>query len=386
MGVMEYDNPPTKHDPERFSRELFFSSYVFHRVAEFQNTKEYTMTRLTKIAVNYVQDWNDILGSPYHYRSFMTLLPHPYGLIATMPRPFDIRIYKLYRIANNRNLWTKRTTVIGRNAVMLSDSSAIGQILLNPSYDFDFDFRFNENQLELASFLSQIYSKLKTKDLNVLGSHRNINKSKDCVEYALRAWETNYQGVYPILQSQKRMNATETKKQLLKMARCCEQIEMKIGYVQRDILTLINNYEVLGDETYSSSLERSLVRTIVNHLREKSTLSKGEESYFDGQRDLNKNFLYPVTESLISCFESTFGKKLDRRSEIVNMREALSGYFEDTKASASKISSAAKFTGFIENIQRIHARAVKLNPASLRKFRTEKYALIDWEIDDGREE
>lgn len=316
----------------------------------------------------------------------MTLLPHPYGLVAAIPKPFGIPIYKLNHVAKNKSLWKKKTTVIGENAVMLSNSSKIENILLSRSYDFDFNFRFNEHQLEIASLLSQIYSKLRTEDLNILGSHRNTEKSKSCVEYAFRVWETSYQRILSALKSSEDISILKMKKDLLSMARCCEQIEIKIKYIQKDIKLQIDNYENLSDEICSGNLERSLVSTIVDYMKRKSKLTESDDSNFDGQCKTNRNFLYPVTELCTSFFESKFDEKLDKRKEILNMREVLSSYSSKIKESELGITLSGELRSFMENIEKIHSQALTRHPIVLRKFRDDKYTSINWKIDDGRGE
>jgi len=401
--IIDIYKPPDKHDPARFTKEMLFFSYIAHEVAEQENVNEYSVTRFTKIAANYVQDWVGVLGGLRNYLPYMGLKPNPYGMVAAIPKPMDKErarcIYEFKSFAKKNKLWDIREDGYYKQVVMLSDPNNLRDRLLKTDETTKFDLGFTEQQLEVAYFLSELYSKFKTSELNILASHRNKVNSKDCLRYAFRVWETNYQEIIPNLASPAMPltsgDVRDMRDKILKMTVSCEQIELKTGYTFYGIQDVIGKLENISDQFVR--YERATIKTMVAQIRKESQFSIGSAS-IDEQYLLNREYLYPITEALIYVFNmNSYGNLIsERQKQVKYMREVLDRpTIIESDDNPVEIRCSEETIKILQNVGCFHQEADKRGGRLLIPFRKsdEKSPLgkrrdefVDWVVTDGREE
>lgn len=390
--------PPDKHDHERFNKEILFFSYIAHKVAEQSKANGYSITKLTKIGANYVQDWGRVFGSSGDYVPYMGITPNPYGMVAAIPKTIAGRplfIYELHSVAKNKNLWNIIEDDHYRQVVMLSDSNTLKDKLLKVDKETDFDFKFTPQELGVASFLSKLYSKFSTLELNILASHRDKINSQKCMGYAFRVWETNYQEIIPNLIAPEWDLASDMSDKILKMAVSCEQIELKTDYNFNGIQGVADKLENVSDGF--GDLERTIIDTMVDKIRKESQFNI-ENASFNEQYLLNREYIYPITNALIDIFNMHFLGDLisEKRKQINQMKKALEKpSIIETSDKPVEIDYSEDPTQILQNIEHFHNEAVKRSGGLLRPFpksdensspgqqHDEK---TDWIITDGRED
>jgi hypothetical protein len=395
---MDIYKPQDKHDIDRFGKEMLFFSYIAHKVAEHENVNEYSITKLTKIAANYVQDWEEVLGRLGNYIPYMGLAPNPYGMVAAIPRPIAGRplfIYELQSVAKKEGFWYVREDGSYKHAVMLSNSTSLEERLLRIDKVTGFYPGFDPHQIETASFLSEIYSKFNTLELNILASHRDKTKSKRCLEYAFRVWETNYQELIPKLIFPAEALASDVRDKILKMAVSCEQIELKTGYAFDGIQEVTDKLERISDQF--DGLERSLIQKIVYKIRKKSEFDIGVAS-FNEQYLLNREYIHPLTTALIYVFNMYFhGDSISEdEKQIKRMRKAFKrSCIIEANCNPVEISCSEDFVQILQNVERFHKEAEKRGEILLMPFRRSdensppgkrRDEFVDWVVTDGRDD
>lgn len=397
--ITDIYKPPDKHDHERFDKEIVFFSYIAHKVAEQSKTNGYSVTKLTKIAANYVQDWGGVLGRSGDYIPYMGITPNPYGMVAAIPKTIAGRplfIYELQSVAKNKNLWDIREDGYYKQVVMLSDSNTLEDKLLKVDKETGFNFKFSSQELGVASFLSKLYSEFSTLELNILASHRDKTNSQKCLRYAFRVWETNYQEIISKLKAPEGDLASDVRGNILKMAVSCEQIELKIDYTFNGIRDVTDKLERVSDK-FDKLLVRPIICTMVDKIRKESQFGIGSAS-FNEQYLLNRDYIYPMTKALIDIFNMYFFGNLisEKLKQINRMNGALKKpSIVETDGKPVEIGHSEDPAQILQNIEHFHKEAVKRGGRLLRSFpkSNEKTSSeqqhdeeSDWVTTDGRDD
>ena len=373
----------TAHDPDRFSKELYFFSYLAHLVVEYSETNDYCITKHTKIAANYTQDWGRI-GTGKH-KPYFTLIPNPYGIVAVVPEGILYRkhIYELGSIAKNCDLWCIESEGSIKPVRMLSSSEELRAKLLGFDAETKFSFGFTHDHIGTADILARIYSKLSREELNILASHRNSYYSQECIDYELKLWETNYQEFrrYSVRNSEDSDVWSDSAiKSILRMAIACEQIEIKSKYIFSGIEGVVSRLERMVQSNEFVFSEECTINGIIEDARKKTHLDEGERSSFIETYIHNIELLYPITKSIIETVDD-IGKtsesidesqSLKKQGAIINLVRALEA--------DPVIEAPIRPKEVHGNLSALHDEAKKIFGTRLKTFSKRNPTDKEWEI------
>jgi hypothetical protein len=359
------------------------------------------LTRFTKIAANYTEDFEAISG--LSYRPYLGTKANPYGIVALVPQGISehpLHLYELGPIAKQKMLWDIKKTGLHKNVIMLSDSASIEEVLLKPNNSAGFNFSFTELQLGWAFLLSEIYSKLTTMELNILASHRDTNKSQSCFEYAFRSWETNYQEIISEItrsaDSPDRGLKPRLREKISQMAVSCEQIELKTEYTLNLIYNVIDRLKDLSNSF--DGIEARAMMTMIRKISDAPKPKEGslDEINFHEQYHLNREYLYPITEGIINIYEICYNNNLGTRKEIKRMHKACKRRPVIDSDLTCITLEKSDIDKYIQDIQENHSKAIDHAKALLRPFQrgsdrtrfmpAKRKEIIDWEVKDGRDD
>ncbi len=394
--------PEDNIDQERFNKEIFFYSFIAHSVAEREGRKDCSLTRFVKTAASYVEDW-DIIAVGHHFPYF-GIKPNPYGIVAAVPEAFGGKVLfldDLVPITRKENLWNIEISSDGKKYVTLcSNSATLRETLSGIDNETKFEFSFDGSDLDIASFLAEVYAQMSTRELNISASHRDLIKSKSCFEYAFRKWETNFQEIIESARDLDFLADSENEDFLangiLKMAASCGQIELKTEYALTGIRDVA---ERLDEISYDfDGLEQSFIQKIIRYMTRNAFIESNsiEAANLCEQYILNRKYIYPITNALINIFEIYHDSHLHSRKEIKDMNKAcMREAIIESKCECGSIDGASTIELYIEEIEDTHNSARREAKTLLIPFKGAVKKSSgplnleenkDWDVTDGTEE
>jgi hypothetical protein len=279
---------------------------------------------------------------------------------------------------------------------MLTESDEIKEALTKgETFKGKYIKKFDDKEVSEAETLSMIYQHFEPDELNILCSHRDVNKSRDCMEYAFRCWSTNFNTVINSLDN----NSPEDgiMKSISDIARSCEQLEVKTGFILEGMHTVINKIQdkvipaVAGDRGAEAVL-KTLHKRLVDEDKAPH-LSVDYVAELNGQYRLNRGEIYPLNKALIGYFKNsyhgrdntlqTFERRETMNKNITSMNQKLE---EDSKIDSEIYQKEIK-----PNLEEIKKAYNELYPREynlLRRFQQKgnRREIINWEVGDGRGE
>lgn len=387
-----------RNNSNEFNRELYFSSFVVCATLSLKRQKKSLITNFTKICTNYVIDWEEVIK--VDYKPYAKYKANPYGMVMIIPtlqyeNP-ETYIYNLGPIAKNAGLWEKIDRRYTKEIHMLTESDDIKEALTKgETFDGKYIKKFDDKEVSDAETLSMIYQHFEPEELNILCSHRDVNKSRDCMEYAFRCWSTNFNTVINSLDNNSPED--EIMKSISDIARSCEQLEVKTRFVLEGIPTVISKIEdkvmpaVAGDRG-----AKAVLNTLYKRLVDKDRaphLNVDYKAVLKGQYRINRGVIYPLNKALIGYFKNnyhgrdnplqSFGIRDTMNKNILSMNQKLEEYSKiDSEIYQKEIEPNLK--GIKKAYDELCRRVYPLLKPFLQKGRWGEK--INWEVGDGRGE
>ena len=388
-----------RNNSNEFNRELYFSSFVVCETLSLKGQKKSFITNFTKICTNYVIDWEEIIKADY--KPYARYKANPYGMVMIVPTPqYENRpetyIYELYPIAKNEGLWEKIDRRYTKEIHMLTESGEIKEALTKgETFKGECIKEFDDKEISDAETLSMVYQHFEPEELNILCSHRDVNKSRDCMEYAFRCWSTNFSTVIRSLDNNS--PGDRIMKSISDIARSCEQLEVKTGFILEGMPTVIGKIEdevipaVAGDRGAKAVLNM-LYKRLVDEDRAPH-LNVDYIAVLNGQYRLNRGEIYPLNKALIGYFENSYHGR-DNTLQSFGIRETMN---KNIKSMNQKLKEDSKIDSEIyqkeiepnlKEIKKVYdelcRRVYPLLKPFLQKGRWGEK--INWEVGDGRGE
>jgi hypothetical protein len=345
-----------------------------------------------------VIDWEEVIK--VDYKPYAKYKANPYGMVMIIPtlqyeNP-ETYIYNLGPIAKNAGLWEKIDRRYTKEIHMLTESDDIKEALTKgETFDGKYIKKFDDKEVSDAETLSMIYQHFEPEELNILCSHRDVNKSRDCMEYAFRCWSTNFNTVINSLDNNSPED--EIMKSISDIARSCEQLEVKTRFVLEGIPTVISKIEdkvmpaVAGDRG-----AKAVLNTLYKRLVDKDRaphLNVDYKAVLKGQYRINRGVIYPLNKALIGYFKNnyhgrdnplqSFGIRDTMNKNILSMNQKLEEYSKiDSEIYQKEIEPNLK--GIKKAYDELCRRVYPLLKPFLQKGRWGEK--INWEVGDGRGE
>lgn len=390
-----------RNNLDEFDRELYFSSFVVCETLSLKGQKKSLITNITnftKICTNYVIDWEEVIK--VDYKPYAKYKANPYGMVMIIPtlqyeNP-ETYIYNLGPIAKNAGLWEKIDRGYTKEIHMLTESDEIKEALTKgETFEGKYIKKFDDKEVSDAETLSMIYQHFEPEELNILCSHRDVNKSRDCMEYAFRCWSTNFNTVINSLGNNS--SEDEIMKSISDIARSCEQLEVKTRFILEGIPTVISKIEdkvmpaVAGDRGV-----KAVLNTLYKRLVDKDRAPHLNVDYFavlKGQYRINREVIYPLNKALIGYFKNSyhgrdntlqsFGIRDTMNKNILSMNQKLE---EDSRIDTEIYQKEIKPN--LNEIKRVYNELYQREYSLLRRFpqRGKWREIFNWEVGDGRGE
>ena len=398
MSLQNSRTSLNRNNSNEFNRELYFSSFVVCATLSLKRQKKSFITNFTKICTNYVIDWEEVIKADY--KPYAKYKANPYGMVMIIPtlqyeNP-ETYIYNLGPIAKNAGLWEKIDRGNTKEIHMLTESDEIKEALTKgETFEGKYIKKFDDKEVSDAETLSMIYQHFEPEELNILCSHRDVNKSRDCMEYAFRCWSTNFNTVINSLDNNSRED--EIMKSISDIARSCEQLEVKTRFILEGMPTVISKIEdkvmpaVAGDRG-----AKAVLNTLYKRLVDKDRAPHLNVDYVaelkNVQHRLNRGEIYPMNKALIGYFKNSYHGRDNTlpsfeirdtmNKNILSMNQKLE---EDSRIDSEINQKEIKPK--LEDIKKAYDELYRREPL-LKRFpqkgrRREK---INWEVGDGRGE
>ena len=343
------------------SRELYFSSFIACNTLSYKGRKKCGITEFTKICTNYVIDWEEITKADY--KSYAWCEANLYGMVMVVATPYyedhpATYIYDLGPIAKNVGLWEKIDKGYGRKDVhMLAKPDEIGEILTKgETFEGSYIKKFTHKEVGEAETLSIIYQHFEPDELNILCSHRDVNKSRACMEYEFMRWSNNFNKLIKLLDT----NGPEDKimRSIYNITHSCEQLEVKTGFILKgmpDVISKIENEVIPAVDRP----EKAVLKTLHNRLVGESRapyLNNDYVAVLTKQYKLNRGEIRPLNEALIDYYLENSYHGRDYNLQSFEMRDTINKnitYMNQKLEEDSKIDSGITQKEIKPNLEEI---------------------------------
>lgn len=300
---------------KRFNQELFFLSYIVCKTISFKNSKVCGITKFTKICTNYVEDWNETYVSPY--RPFVDITANPFGMTSYIPTPFletklnekKVFVYELDMFAAPKKLWKKVSLGDYKNVIFEIEAEELKKILKSGYHNqIILSKSFSNLECNQADTLSLIYQFLDLEELNILASHRDLRKSRMCLDYITRTWSTKF--YYVISSLKNNIFDEDLVKNINRIIESTIQINIKIQYIIKGVPSLIQKIETEIIFDLEDRTAKDILGDIANSLNRKAPLVDKKEfkDYFIFLKKLkllNLSEIIPLNIALLKYLEKT---------------------------------------------------------------------------------
>ena len=398
MSLQKSRTSLNRNNSNEFNRELYFSSFVVCATLSRNGQKKSLITNFTKICTNYVIDWEEIIK--VDYKPYAKYKANPYGMVMIIPtlqyeNP-ETYIYNLGPIAKNAGLWEKIDRGNTKEIHMLTESDEIKEALTKgETFEGKYIKKFDDKEVSDAETLSMIYQHFEPEELNILCSHRDVNKSRDCMEYAFRCWSTNFNKVINSLDNNSPED--EIMKSISDIARSCEQLKVKTRFVSEGIPAVISKIEdkvmpAVADDRGAEAVLKTLYKRLVDKDRAPH-LNVDYVAELKGQYRLNRGEIYPLNKALIGYFKNSYHGR-DNPLQSFGIRDTM---YKNIKSMNQKLEEYSKIDSEIcqkeinpnlKEIKKAYDELYRREYPLLKRFpqkgRWEEK--INWEVGDGRGE
>ena len=388
MDLPRYRTSPHRGNIKQFDQAFYFMSFVACNTLFLKGVEEECgITAFTKTCANSVEDWRENVRSQFD--PLAEVKANPYGMVAYIPVSIfeDAEKIFIYQLAGYSGLWEV-------------EERGERKIVIVKVEQRNLPTPFGKSETREAKALSVIYQHFEPKELNILASHRDIHKSKECMEYAFNAWSTEYSEAINLLE--KEDEGTKIVKNINGIVNGCKQIEIKTNFILNGVPLLINKIEeILPEVQDESETGGTTLEEIYDHLCERAPLYTKRENYenffiaLEEQYKLNKERIIPLTKALVKYFaENAYEYESDhslswfemkgklRKIERI-MRELEGKPIIETNIETEEIEpNLENIRGIFEKLRRREPELLKLLPRKGKRRET-----IDWDVDkDGGEE
>ena len=398
MYLQKSRTSPNRNNLKEYIGELYFSSFVVGYTISLKGLKKCGITNFTKICTNYVIDWEELIN--VDYKPYADTKANPYGMVTIFYTPHYENVeynyvYNLDTIAKSAGLWEKTDRGYTKEVHMLAESNEIRRLLLKGKTFGGKDITiFDKRKVGDAETLSMIYQHFGPKELNILCSHRDVNKSKDCMEYAFRCWSTDFNAVIDLLD----INGPEDKlmKNISNIARSCEQLEVKTRFIFEDMPKVIGKIQgevmpaVADDRAARDTLDVFYERLVgegrAPHLNEDYV------AILNGQYRLNRKEIYPLNKALIDYFENSYRRDYNLQSfeirDTMNKNIQSMGQKLEEESLIDTEIYPKEIRPNLNEIKRAYNELYQREFNLLRRFKPmgKRGEKVNWEVGDGRGE
>jgi hypothetical protein len=361
-------------------------SFVACNTLFLKGVEECGVTTFTKICANSVEDWRENVRAQFD--PLARVKANPYGMVAYIPVSIFEGVEKIfiYQLGQYSDLWE-------------INERGEGKIVIVKVRQSDLPTPFGKKEMRDAKALSVIYQHFEPKELNILASHRDMHKSKECMEYAFNAWSIEYEKVISLLES----DAEETKiaKSIIRIANACKQIETKTDFILNGIPLLKNKIvEILPEVEDDDKTGGIILEEIYDHLSERAPLSSKRGNYenffiaLERQYKFNRENIIPLTNALVRYFENAYDYVSDHSLPSFEMKDKLRKIEKimrelDDNSIIEMNTETEEIKPDLKNIRRAYGSLCKSEPELLKQFprKGKRRELVDWnEVKDGSDE
>lgn len=321
MYLEQYEINPDGRSLNQFTQELFLLSFIACNTLSLrQSNYKLGITEFTKICTNYIEDMNENMNT--EYKPYADCTSNPFGMVSYIPtgllhykdyktRLNKIYVYQLDTFAKNKNLWHIETSEDMNRVIFEIEPQDFKDIFGSREHRGEeiLSTSFNEVEIGGLEALSIIYQQFSAKELNILASHRDSEKSDKCLKFVFKGWSKYFDSTLRLLEVSS-IDDDEFQKSIKWLWNFIEGIHRKTKYIKKGVTKLLTNI----DTQYYNNVKESdrqaanIMSVMINKIRRNSPRFGKEEdrSYFEAIKTKYRIFLedvLPLSRALFHYIE-----------------------------------------------------------------------------------
>lgn len=403
-GSVPYSKLTEQIDPKLmkyFERDFTILNYVGYKFIEKTLWSEMGITTYTKLCTNYVIDMDETINTTFQL--FAIYEPNPYGMVVRLPgnpmykRKREKKMRKRFYIYDlgyiDQPFWEikniNREKISNPNQTLLKPKMKTDEFkkILTGELPIEINgkncsFNIDDQVISDIDSITDIYRIFTNPvELNILASHRDLDKSNRCLDYVGNSWARELNNLFDLLEIHS--SSENIFSSLINLVKACEQMGIKIHFIQEDFIKVHQKLLKLNDELPEQNRTKAILKTLLKKIEDNGPILKNKEKYIKSILPTYQHYLTFECELTNAIIEIVIQKYPDLEIPIKKLLQEGNIFIETPNFGIP--SKRIEIQRDIKEIRHIFSRELSKDPRYKYK-KSEIYFNYGDYVQDGRDE